>query len=625
VPAWTTYRHDDARTGLDPDSTSPVAPTQAWQTAALDGAMWSQPLVYGSRVYVATENDTVYALDAATGAVDWQQHLATPVPSGKLPCGDITPVVGITSTPVIDPAAGRIFVVGDTWDGTTIRHELFGLDINTGAVAVGPVVVDPPGSVAANQLQRTSLALAGGNVIIGEGGNDGDCATYHGWLIAVSEGGGALHTFEVDGAAGENEGAIWASGNAPPVDSAGHVWTSTGNGTSASFDYQESVIRLDPNMNVLDHWAPSNWASLDSSDTDLGSSMPVLLPGGLVFEIGKGGVGYLLSASNLGGTGGTPLHQASVCSGSWGGGIYANGIIYVACSDGMHALSLNTSAQTFAPVSGWTVNANAQGPPIYAGGLVWSAGWGNGLLYGLNPSTGATSFSANLGSFKHFTTPSAGGGRLFVANGSTVTAFQIANPPGATATTTRLTASANPSLAPGSVTYTATVSPVPDGGAVAFTDHGTALAGCSAVPVSPSSGQATCTTTYAFVARHAIGATYSGDSFFGPSGATLTETVNAVAPVISHLKARAVDRKLRLTLTISKPARITVKLYRRRGRRLVRARTLTLVARAGRHTFRPRMRALVPGRYVVRITAATLAGAHSKVYRASFVVRMPRR
>src|SRR5947209_5019176 len=139
VPAWTTYRHDDGRSGVDPDSASPVAPARAWQSTALDGAMWSQPLLYGSRVYVATQNDTVYALDAATGAVVWQQHVATPVPSGQLPCGNISPVVGIISTPVIDPAAARIFVVGDTWDGSTIRHELFGLDLGTGSVTVGPV------------------------------------------------------------------------------------------------------------------------------------------------------------------------------------------------------------------------------------------------------------------------------------------------------------------------------------------------------------------------------------------------------------------------------------------------------------------------------------------------------
>jgi len=260
APSWSTYHHDAGRSGVDPDSTSPVAPTQLWQTnQALDGVIWGQPLVYGSNVYVATENDTVYALNASTGAVVWQKHLATPVPSGQLPCGDVTPVVGITSTPVIDPATGRIYVVADSWDGSSsgsIRHQLFGLNLADGSPAPGlPVTVDPPGSTPADQLQRASLALDAGKVVIGYGGNDGDCGSYHGWLVAAPEGGGALQTFEVD--PNTSQGAIWGSGNAPAVDSAGDIWISTGNGSSSSFGNQESVIRLDSNLGVLDHWAPS--------------------------------------------------------------------------------------------------------------------------------------------------------------------------------------------------------------------------------------------------------------------------------------------------------------------------------------------------------------------------------
>src|SRR5436309_2246606 len=91
VPAWTTYRHDAARSGIDPDSANPVTPSQAWQTSALDGEVYGQPLVFGAYVYVATENDTIYKLDAASGAVLWSNHLATPEPSSVAPCGDITP------------------------------------------------------------------------------------------------------------------------------------------------------------------------------------------------------------------------------------------------------------------------------------------------------------------------------------------------------------------------------------------------------------------------------------------------------------------------------------------------------------------------------------------------------
>jgi outer membrane protein assembly factor BamB len=439
VPAWTTYRHDGSRSGIDPDSVSPVAPSQVWQSAPLDGPVWAEPLLYGSTVYVATENDTVYALNAADGAVLWQQHLATPVDPSHLACGgDIYPAVGITSTPVIDPSTGRIYVVADTWNGSSASHQLYALNLSDGTIGVGPVNVDPPGSTPSAQLQRAGLALDAGKVIIGYGGNDGDCGTYHGWLVAVPEGGGPLQTFEVD--RNTREGAIWGSGNAPAVDSAGDIWISTGNGSGA-WDYQESVIKLDSNLNRLDWWSPLNWSSLDSHDRDLGSSMPVLLPDGLVFEIGKAGEGYLLNASNLGRTNtGPPLYSAPVCNGSWGGAIYVNGVIYVTCADGLHALSLNTGNDTFAPLSGWQLNSGAVGPPIFAGGLVWTAGASansqTGGLYALNPATGATMFYADLGSYEHFATPSAGGGLLFVASQgdsttgpAEITAFRIANVP----------------------------------------------------------------------------------------------------------------------------------------------------------------------------------------------------
>ena len=431
VPSWTTYRRDGARSGVDPDSSSTVAPTQAWQTSSpLDGDIYGQPLVYGSRVFVATENDTVYALDAATGAVLWQRHLATAVPAGQLPCGDIKPTIGITSTPVIDPSTGTIYVVGDTWDGThpdSIHHQLFGLSIDDGAPAPGlPIVVDPPGTTPAAQLQRPGLALDDGKVIVGYGGNAGDCGTYNGWLVAASEQGGSLGTFEVERPS--TGGAIWGSGNAPPIDSSGDVWVSTGNGFG-SFDHQESVLKLDPNLTLLDYWAPADWQALDGDDTDLGSSEPILLPDGLVFEIGKEGVGILLSTSHLGGTGAAPVFDASVCAGSWGGGVYYNGVIYVTCDDGMRALSLDLSARRFAPLPTWVVNPDAVGPPIVAGGLVWSADFHTGTLYGLDPQTGGATFTAELGSFDHFASPSAAGGRLFVANGDLVTALEIATLP----------------------------------------------------------------------------------------------------------------------------------------------------------------------------------------------------
>ena len=430
---WTTYRGDAARSGVDTSSVGSLPFASAWSSPDLGGAIWGQPLVHNGLVIAATESNQVWALSESTGQVVWQASAGTPVPSSgpgpHPPCGDISPTVGITSTPVIDPATNRVFVVADTLTGSTIQHELYAFKLANGSAVAGfPVDVEPPGDVPADQLQRPGLALDNGQIIIGYGGNDGDCGTYNGWLVAVPEAGGAARTFEVD--AGANEGAIWGSGNAPAIDSSGNVWVATGNGDSGStYGYQESVLELDASVNLLDHWAPPDWQSLDSSDADIGSSEPVLLPGGLVFEIGKQGLGYLLSAASLGGTGVAPRYQASVCSGSWGGAVYYAGVIYVTCSNGLHALSLNAAAGTFSPLAGWQVPTSANGPPIVAGGLVWATDWKNGKLYGLGPQTGQPAVTQPTPAMEHFTTPSASDGKLFLATGQTVEAYTIANPP----------------------------------------------------------------------------------------------------------------------------------------------------------------------------------------------------
>jgi outer membrane protein assembly factor BamB len=441
IPAWTTYHHDGTRNAIDPDSTSPLPPARVWQTAALDGDIYGEPLVYGPYVYVATENDTVYALSTATGAIVWHTHVGAPVPSEKLPCGNISPVVGITSTPVIDPATNTIYAVADTWDGAhpeSTRHRLVALDLSTGAMRPNfPREVDAPypaGGGALAQLQRTGLALDGGEIVIGYGGNDGDCPTYWGWLVAAPESGvGPLRSFQVDSGPGHQQGAIWGAGNAPAVDAAGDIYAATGNGSSGSeYDFSDSVLKFNPNLELLAHWAPENWQELDAGDTDLGSSDPVLLPGGYIFEIGKQAIGVLLSGSALGGIGAPPAAQLNICA-SWGGAIYVPatayaGTLYVTCNSGLQAVTvagLNTAKPQLSLASGWNVDGNAVGPPIFAGGLIWVASSTTGALYGLDPASGRMRFEEGLGTFMHFATPSAGGGLLFAANDTEVTAFRV--------------------------------------------------------------------------------------------------------------------------------------------------------------------------------------------------------
>jgi len=680
VPEWTTYHHDNARSGIDPDSTNPLPPAQAWQTGGLGGSIWAEPLVYGSHVYVATESDTIYSLDTASGQVAWARHLGTPVPSGDLPCGDIEPVVGITSTPVIDPSTHTIYAVMDTENGgrpETIRHELVALDLETGAMRAGfPTRVDPPfpeGGSAANQLQRTALGLDGNEVVIGYGGNDGDCNTYWGWLVgAPTSGGGPLATYQVDSQPGHDEGAIWGAGNGPAIDSSGDVYAATGNGDSGSaFDFGDSVLKLDPALALLAWWAPADWQELDESDADLGSSDPILIPGGYLFEIGKQGVGVLLRTNALGGTAAAPAAELPICSGSWGGAIFVPssttaGTLYVTCIDGLRAISvssLGSAEPQLSPSPSWTVPSGAVGPPIFAGGRVWVASWNNepGDLYGLDPTSGAVTFKRDLGSFMHFSTPSAGGGRLFVANGEQVTAYTIATfPPSPTSTS--LTPSANPARAGTLVTFTAGVSPAPDGGSVTFTDGGKLISpGCTAVAIGESAGRATCTTAYTATGSHTIEASYSGDQYFTGSSATplhLTVVARTRGPGArllkvsnlrqSHLRWREGGRLPRATgvagaaaqghvpvgtvfsFSLGEAASLTLRFerleagrrvagrcrpptganrHRHRCRRAVRAGVLSFGGRAGpnRVSFEGRLsrtRRLAPGRYRLVVTAS---------------------
>ena len=435
--AWTTYHGDALRSGIDTSSSGQLPVTHAWTSAALDGDLWGQPVIDDGLVIVGTEADQVYALNEATGAVAWHAGAGTAVDSGQLPCGDISPTVGITSTPVIDPATQRVFVVADTWDGThasTIQHELYAFNLATGSLVAGyPVPVDPPGSTHTDQLQRAALALDGSEIAIGYGGNDGDCGNYHGWLVGVPEAGGTQRTFEVDSGPGQTQGAIWGAGDGPAVDAAGNIWSSSGNGSSDSFGDQESVLDLSPSLSLNALWAPSNWSNLDSEDLDLGSTDPLLLPDGLVFQIGKAGEGYLLRTSDLGGEGASPAFEASVCGGSYGGSIYLNGVLYVPCTDGLQALTLNAGAPSFTPLASWNVPSGVNGPPIETGGLIWATDTDSGTLYGLNPQTGQEVVTQSTPAMEHFVSPSASDGKLFLGTGDTVEAYTVANavtPPG---------------------------------------------------------------------------------------------------------------------------------------------------------------------------------------------------
>ena len=428
------YHGDLAGTGVAGQTREVDTAARVWTSPTLDGEIYGEPLVYAGHVYVATENDTVYALSAAAGTVTWSAHLASPVPSGALPCGDISPTVGITGTPVIDPSRTEIFVVADELVNGSPVKRLVGLSTATGRVEM-TTDVDPPGADDAALLQRTGLTLDAGQVVFGMAGNDGDCAAYKGRVAAVPEGGGTPRFFTVDAAVGENQGGIWMGGAAPVVDRAGNIWVSTGNGSVYSYahayDDSDSVLELSSSMRLVQYFAPSTWATNNSRDLDM-SIAPALLPDGQVILAGKSRIVYLLNGAHLGGIGGQQAAAASTCAEDIDGGVAVVGMtVYLPCLSGIIAVQASQSPPGLRLL--WS-SGTGGGPPIVAAGLVWTMGL-TGTLYGLDPATGKIRQQVTVGApANHFSTPAVADGLLLAPAARNVVAFAAPAPGTAIAT-----------------------------------------------------------------------------------------------------------------------------------------------------------------------------------------------
>ncbi len=459
--SWTVYHGDQEGTGVAASVSSVSLSSPAWTSPALDGRLYGEPLAWDGHVFVATENDTVYALSAATGAVEWSSHVGASVPAGSLPCGDISPTVGITGTPVIDGARSEIFVVADELVDGSPAHELVGLNATTGRSEMTQDV-DPAGATPSALLQRTGLTLDAGRVVFGYGGNYGDCSSYRGWVISVPEAGGTPAEFAVDAGSGESQGAIWMGGAAPVVDTQGNVWVSAGNGSVSSsghaYDDSDSVLELSSSLTLLQYFAPASWAADNSRDLDM-STAPALLDDGQVVGAGKARIVYLLDRSSLGGIGGQQASLADACGDDIDGGVAIAGTtVYLPCLSGTIAVQASASPAGLHLL--WKSSAGG-GPPIVAAGLVWTIGQ-NGDLYGLNPATGAPREQTRVGAAaNHFPTPGMGPGLLLVPTADRVVAFSA---PSASASTT--TSSSPTTTTPRTATTaraTPTSAPAPHG------------------------------------------------------------------------------------------------------------------------------------------------------------------
>jgi len=408
---WPTYHRDNARTGYAGDVPSAGQLAPAW-TAQLDGAVYAQLLVVGGRVLVATEANTVLALDAATGRELWRTTIGPPVPLSLLPCGNINPL-GITGTPAYDAETDLVFAVAET--RPDFAHTLVGIDAGTGAVKVRRVI-DPPGSTPKAQQQRAALAVFRGSVYVALGGLFGDCGDYHGYIVSSrTDGTGPLAVYQVP-----TKGAgIWAPPG-PALDGSGRLFVAAGNGaaTSGAYDGSDSVIRLSPTLQPEDFFAPKDWAQENARDADLGSTGPTLLPGGFVFQAGKTTTSYLLRADHLGGVGGQ-LGSAEICRG-FGGTATQGSTVFVPCSDGVRAVTVAPSGSM---AVGWHAPAAFNGSPVVGGGLVWVLDVKAGDLTGLDAATGAVRTTRHVGPVTRFATPTLSGNHVFVGTMSGLVAL----------------------------------------------------------------------------------------------------------------------------------------------------------------------------------------------------------
>jgi outer membrane protein assembly factor BamB len=410
---WPVYHHDNGRSGVASDQGQLSHFRHAWTSARFDQLVYAQPLVVGNNVVVASEGNTVYSLNAASGKISWQRNLGRPVNGGSLPCGNIS-TTGITGTPAIDAAAGIIYVVAFLRSGP--HHELFALNLSDGTVRWHRTI-DPPGLSAVVEQERGAVALGNGRVYVPFGGLTGDCGPYKGAVVSSpTSGTGALQSYVVPTS---REGGIWTP-SGPVLDASGNVWVTTGNTASAgAFDYGNAVIKLTPGLKVADYFAPTNWAALNAGDVDLGSVGPVLLSDGSAFAAGKAGIAYLLRRTNLGHIGGE-ITSRKVCSRAFGQPATLGAMVFVACENSLVGVRVGSRTLSVA----WT-SSGKSGPTIVAAGAVWTMK-SDGQLMAFNPSTGKVLERVSLGTpATRFIAPSAAGGRLFVADGNRIVAYAL--------------------------------------------------------------------------------------------------------------------------------------------------------------------------------------------------------
>jgi outer membrane protein assembly factor BamB len=431
---WLTYHGSTTRDGYDSNLPNVTTLSLGWKTH-VDGPVYAEPVSFNGSIFVVTENDTIYSLSQTTGQILWSFQAGTPANSTAAPyaCNGgeptITPIIGITGTPVIDPSTSTLYAVALN---SGVNFTLFAVNTNTGLPRWSSSI-GASGFDFLHQEQRGALTLANGLIYVPFGSYSWSCGNPTGWLFGISaNGNGTQYSYQVTNT---NEADIWTPEGAS-VDSAGFVYVVTGNSYyNATFNYADSVIKLTPHLTVVNYFTPSNWAALGPDDLDQDTTGATILPDNLIFSIGKSGIAYLLNSTDLGGAGGQLASLPLCLGGAWGSTSYYDGVVYIPCYSGLYAVAVHTGAHP-SLTSLWNATLGFMGPPIIAGGVVWTLGIDSGTLYALNPTTGAIVTSISLISgegLAHFSTPSVAGKLLVFAGDDTVFAL---NPASSSASTT---------------------------------------------------------------------------------------------------------------------------------------------------------------------------------------------
>ncbi len=321
----TTYHNDNARTGqntletiLTPSALQPYKFGKLF-SVAVDGQVYAEPLILSNVsigggthnvVYVATENDSVYAIDASTGTIYWSRSLGSPVPSSELPnggCGDISPYYGITSTPTIDPANGTFYVVTSILQSGEPAYQLHALAVTTGTEKFGgPVAIGRSyGGItfsAPYQHIRPGLLFENGHIIIASGSHC-DNGPWYGWVMSYNASTlrqEAIFNTEPTG----HCAGVWMSGSGVAADASGNLYFATGNsGNQNGTDLGDSIVKLSPptsGFSVLSYFTPSE-NYLTGQDMDVGSGGVLLLPNtSLLVQMGKPGDLFLVNQNVMG-------------------------------------------------------------------------------------------------------------------------------------------------------------------------------------------------------------------------------------------------------------------------------------------------------------------------------------